>query len=67
MQPVYPHVKIVYIKQVKMHDQDSHVALMLSFYQDPTNYTVPILVIFADTSYGYAILATGGQAAVLCD
>jgi len=50
-----------------MHDQDSHVALMLSFYQDPTNYTVPILVIFADTSYGYAILATGGQAAVLCD
>jgi len=41
--------KLVYIKQVKTNDQESRIALMLSSYQDPTNHSVPILDIFADT------------------
>jgi hypothetical protein len=41
--------KLVYIKQVETNDQESRIALMLSSYQDPTNHSVPILDIFADT------------------
>jgi len=47
MQPVYH--KIVYIKQVKMHDQESHIALMLSSYTSGHRYTI------ATQSYGDGI------------
>jgi hypothetical protein len=41
--------KLVYIKQVQTNDQESRIALMLSSFQDPSNHSVPILDIFADT------------------
>ena len=41
--------KLVYIKQIETNDQESRIALMLSYPQDPANHSVPILDIFADT------------------
>jgi len=40
--------KLVYIKQVQTNDRESRIALMLSYSQDPSNHSVPILDTFVD-------------------